>query len=333
MSLHAGLRPRLVVSQDMPPAVVSRLAERTDCWPLPAVRMTAETLLDACLRHRPDALMITGGTRLDAGTIAALPDSVRMVATVSVGFDHVDLAALQARGLPLTNTPDVLTDCNADLTFMLILGACRRATEYAAVIRDGWGRPLGMTELLGTRVSGKTLGIIGMGRIGRAVARRARGFDMQVLYCNRTRLAPELEQGATFVAELDRMLPRCDILSLHLPASPATEGLIDARMLALLPKGAVLVNAARGSLVVEDALFAALESGRLAGAGLDVYRNEPAIDPRFASHPRLFLTPHMGSATLETRTAMGLRALDNVEAALSGGAPPDLVMPQQSAGR
>lgn len=325
MSDTSDGRPRLVCSQDMPAPVAARIAAEFDAPPLPTVRMDAAALLASALAHRPQALLVTSGTAVDGGLIGALPDCVRLVATVSVGTDHVDQAALAARGIVLTNTPDVLTDCNADLTFLLILAACRRATEYGAVMREGWGRPLRMAELLGIQVTGKTLGIVGMGRIGQAVARRARGFGMQVLYCNRNRLPPELEAGATFVADLAEMLPRCRILSLHVPGGAATEGMIGAAELALLPQGSVLVNAARGSLLDEEALFAALESGRLAAAGLDVFRGEPNIDPRFRTHPRLFLTPHVGSATIETRTAMGMRALDNVEAFCAGRAPGDVV--------
>jgi lactate dehydrogenase-like 2-hydroxyacid dehydrogenase len=320
------IRPRLVAAQDMPPAVEARIVAEFDAPPLPPTRLTPSQLIETTLIHQPDALLVSSSTVLDAGLIRALPDSVRMVATVSVGFDHVDLPALRDRGIVLTNTPDVLTDCNADLTFLLILGASRRAAEYAAVIRTGWGRPLRMTELLGIQVSGKTLGIVGMGRIGRAVARRARGFGMEVLYCNRTRLAPELEDGARFVPDLREMLRHSQVLTLHVPGGAGTAGLIGADELALLPEGAVLVNAARGSLLDEDALFDALDSGRLAGAGLDVFRNEPDIDPRFATHPRVFATPHMGSATIETRTAMGLRALDNVAAFCAGLPPGDPVV-------
>ena len=309
----------------MPDAVALRIADEFDAWTLPAIRMTTEELLHAAHAHRPEALMLSSGTRLDAATVAALPDEVRLVATVSVGHDHIDRAALRTRSIALTNTPDVLTECNADLAFLLILGACRRTAEHQAVIRAGWGRPLGMTEMLGIRASGRTLGIVGMGRIGRAVARRARGFGMTVLYHNRTRLPPALEDGAGFVPELHALLPRCQILSLHVPGGPATEGLIGAAELALLPPDAVLVNAARGSLLDEDALFAALDTGRLAAAGLDVFRNEPHVDPRFLTHPRLFLTPHVGSATRETRTAMGMRALANIAAFCAGQVPGDLV--------
>lgn len=310
----------------MPPLVLERIAGDFVAPPLPDTRLSPDELLAAARAWQPDALLVTSGTPMPGTLIRDLPNSVRMVATVSVGFDHVDRAAMADRGLVLTNTPDVLTDCNADLTILLILGACRRATEYAAIIRAGWGRPLGMTELLGMQVTGKTLGIVGMGRIGRAVARRARGFGMQVLYHNRSRLAPELEEGARFVPLLADMLPHCQVLTLHVPGGPGTESLIGWRELSLLPRGAVLVNAARGSLLDEGALFEALADGHLAAAGLDVYRNEPDIDPRFRAHPRLFLTPHMGSATIETRTAMGMRALDNVAAFCAGRAPGDVVV-------
>jgi len=206
---------------------------------------------------------------------------------------------------------------------LLILAACRRAAEYEQVMRRGWGTAFGMGEFLGQSVSGKRLGIIGMGRIGQAVARRARGFGMTVLYNNRRRLAPDLEQGAIYCETLDALLPRCDILSLHAPATADTENLINARTLALLPKGAVFVNTARGQLVDEDALIAALSSGQLFAAGLDVFRGEPNVDPRFRSLPNVFLCPHMGSATVETRNAMGLRCLDNIAAVCAGLAPID----------
>ena len=218
----------------------------------------------------------------------------------------------------MTNTPDVLTECTADLAFMLLLAAARRAGEYSAIMRDGWRQGHGLGEMLGTRVWGKTLGIVGMGRIGRAVAARARGFGMTVLYCNRHRLPAELERGAEFVPELRAMLPRSQFLSLHAPSGPETQSLMNAETFALLPPGAVFVNTTRGVLVDEAALLAALRSGRLGAAGLDVFRDEPAFDRAFLALPNVFLTPHMGSATVETRDAMGFRALDNIAAVLAG---------------
>ena len=217
----------------------------------------------------------------------------------------------------------MLSDCVADFTFMLLLAAARRAHEYDALMRAGWRRRIGQGELLGVRVWGKTLGILGMGRIGQAVARRARGFDMRVLYHDRQRLPPEREQGATYVAELRAMLPACDFLSLHAPATPETEGVINAETLALLPRGAVLVNAGRGGLVDEEALLAALTSGHLFAAGLDVFRTEPDYDMRFAALPNVILAPHSASASVETRNAMGFRALDNIASVLAGRGPID----------
>jgi hydroxypyruvate reductase len=312
------MKPRLIVSRQMPRAVGERIRDEFDC-PVPqgedldtatALRLLAET--------RADALLFTSHLKLTAEVIAALPAHVRVAATCSVGFDHIDLAAAKARGLPVTNTPEVLNECTADLAFMLLLNACRRGAEYAAVMRRGWRQGFGMGEMLGVRAWGKTLGILGMGGIGRAMAARARGFGMRVLYCNRSRLPPELEQGATYHADFEAMLPHCDILSLHAPSGPATAGIMNARRFGLMKPGAVFVNAARGALVVEDALIEALRSGRLFAAGLDVFHNEPAYDLRIAELPNVFLTPHMGSATVETRNAMGFRALDNIQAVLSG---------------
>ena len=211
------------------------------------------------------------------------------------------------------------------MAMLLLLGACRRASEYAAVMRDGWRRTLGMPDMLGVRVSGRTLGIVGMGRIGQAVARRARGFGMRVLYHNRSRLSPDLEEGTEYVATLEELLGRSQVLSLHLPGGAESGTLMTREAFALLPRGAVFVNSARGSLVDEDALIEALESGHLFAAGLDVFRREPDFDTRLAALPNVFLAPHMGSATVETRDAMGFRALDNIAAVLSGRPPIDPV--------
>jgi lactate dehydrogenase-like 2-hydroxyacid dehydrogenase len=267
--------------------------------------------------------MITSHVRYPAEVIAAIPDHVKVLATCSVGTEHIDVEAARSRGLPVTNTPDVLTECTADLAFMLILNACRRAFEYDAIMRAGWRRGYGLGEMMGVRVWGKTLGILGMGRIGRAVATRARGFGMRVLYCNNSRLPPELEQGGEYFADFRAMLPHCDILTIHAPGGPATAAIMNAETFALLPQGAVFVNTSRGGLVDEDALLDALTSGHLYAAGLDVFRAEPEYDLRFADLPNVFLCPHMGSATVETRNAMANRALDNIAAVLAGGPPID----------
>jgi len=314
------MKPRLIVSRQMPSSVGDRIRQEFDC-PFPDGQdMEPDTVLRLLEETQAEALMFTSHTKLTADFVARLPARLKIAATCSVGYDHVDVAACRARGLIVTNTPKVLDECTADLAFLLLLGAARRAKEYGVVMHNGWRQGMGMGENLGIRVWGKTLGILGMGGIGRAMAARARGFGMKVVYCNRNRLSPELEQGATYFANFADMLPHCDMLSLHAPATAETKRIINTQTLALLPKGAVFVNAARGALVDEDALIAALSSGHLA-AGLDVFDNEPAYDLRFRDLPNAFVTPHMGSATHETRKAMGDCCLDNIQAVLAGHAP------------
>ena len=312
---------RVLIARRVPDAVAER-ARREFGATLVDADLDAETVLRLVAEAGTEAVFAGPKIRLTAEHAGRLPSSLRIIANSSVGTDHMDVAALCAAGVAVTNTPDVLTDCTADLAFLLILAACRRASDYAAIMRDGWRRGLGMPDMLGKRPSGATLGIVGMGRIGRAVARRARGFDMTVLYSNRTRLAPELEGDAEFVAALTDMLPRCDILSLHLPGGPGP-ALMTRELFAALPRGAVFVNTARGSVVDEDALIDALKSGHLFAAGLDVFRREPDFDLRFAELPNVFLTPHVASATVATRNAMGNRALDNIADVFAGRPPRD----------
>ncbi len=312
------MKPRLIVSRQMPTDVGDRIRAEFDC-PDPNGRdMDAAETLRLLTETKADALLLTSHLKLTPEFIAQIPRHVKIAATCSVGYDHIDLAAAKAHGLPITNTPEVLNECTADLAFMLLLTAARRGHDYEAVMRAGWGHGMGMGEMLGIRVWGKTLGILGMGGIGRAMAARARGFGMTIVYCNRNRLPPELEQGAIWYGDFTEMLPRCDFLSLHAPSGPQTKEIINANTLALLPKGAILINAARGALVDENALIEALTTGQLAAAGLDVFHNEPHFDKRLATLTNVFLTPHMGSATHETRKAMGDRAIDNILAVLAG---------------
>nr|WP_301273552.1 D-glycerate dehydrogenase [Acetobacter fabarum] len=310
--------PRLIRSTRLLDAVEERIHSEFDAPPAPEHALSTAELLELAHAYQPFAVLVTHTAPLKGADVAALPESVKLVATVSVGLDHLDVPALLARNIAVSNTPDVLTDCNADLAIMLILAANRRAAEYYTLMKAGWGHALGMGEMLGHRVTGKRLGIVGMGRIGQAVAKRARGFDMSILYHNRRRLNATEEAGATYFETLEDMLPHCDILSLHMPGSTTAPPLINARTLGLLPRGSVLVNAARGSLIDEDALIAALRSGQLFAAGLDVFQNEPNPNPALLALPNLFMTPHVGSATVETRTAMGMLALDNVRAMVEG---------------
>lgn len=314
---------RIVVARKFPPNVVARARAEFDALVADHTLPMPE-LFQACRDHRAEAFLFSGGGQgLNAANLSELPATVKIAATVSVGFDHIDVAACKAKGLIVTNTPEILTGCTADTAFTLLLCAARRFGEYFRIMHEqgGW-KAIGGAPL-GTRVHGKRLGILGFGRIGQAVADRGRGFGMRILYHDIVRKIPEQERGAEYFESFEAMLPHCDFLSLHADFNPGTARIINARTLALLPKGAILVNAARGGLVDEDALHAALTSGRLAAAGLDVFQKEPEFDTRFAALPNVFLTPHAGSATAETRDAMGFRALDNIAAVLAGRAPID----------
>jgi len=278
------------------------------------------------LAQGADIILPCHTEKLSADVIARLPASVKAVVCFSVGVDYVDLAAAKARNIIVTNTPDVLTDATAEIAMLLMLGAARRASEGERLIRAGKWQSWSPTFMIGTQVTGKRLGIIGMGRVGQATAQRARGFDMTILYSNRSRLAFELEKGATYFEAVEAMLPHCDYLALHCPATPETHRLLNAERIALLPDGAIVVNTARGSVVDDDALVAALRSGKIAAAGLDVFNGEPGnIHPGYRELENTFLLPHIGSATVETRDAMGFRALDNLDAIAAGYEPHDRV--------
>lgn len=310
------MKHRIILSRPMQPAVEARAKSMFDAI-VPDRALSVDELVTEAHTHGVQGLLFSGALRLDRALIARLPKSLCVAATASVGFDHIDLKAAAEKGIVLTNAP-VVTECTADATILHILAACRRAREHLQVMRDGWGRSLGLSELLGHRVTGSVLGIVGMGRIGQAVAQRARGFGMTILYHSRQRVSPGIEQGARYFASLPEMLPHAQILSLHLPAAPGAAALIGEQELAMLPRGAVVVNTARGSLIDEDALIDALQSSQIAAAGLDVFQNEPHFDKRFLELPQVFLTPHSGSATGQTRDALGLRGLDNIAAVLDG---------------
>lgn len=318
------MRPTLYVTRRLPAAVEAR-AERDYQARLNAsdTPTTSDTIRAGS--QGADAILCCAADRLDAALIQSLPDSIRVIGTFSVGTDHIDLPACAARGIAVCNTPDVLTDATAELTMLLILGAARRAGEGERILRAGQWTGWAPTQLMGTLVSNRRLGIFGMGRIGQAVARMARGFGMAVHYLNRTRLPPNLEQGATFHPTEETFLPVCDVLSLNAPGGAGTRHWLNATRIARLPKGAIVANAARGTLVDDTALIAALRSGHIAYAGLDVFEGEPALNPDYRTLENAFLLPHLGSATVETRDAMGFLALDGIDAVLAGGVPPTLV--------
>jgi len=272
---------------------------------------------------RVDAILPCHSELFDAEVAGRLDPRVKIIANHSVGVDHCDLAALRARGIVVTNTPDVLSDATADIAMLLMLGAARRAVEGDRLVRSGAWDFWSPAFMVGKQVSGQRLGIIGMGRVGQVMDRRARGFDMVVHYFNRRRLAAELEQGAIYHDTVESLLGVADFLSLHCPATPETTGMMNRERFALMPDGAVLVNTARGALIDEDALLAALATGKVAAAGLDCFVTEPGGNPAFSGLENVFMMPHIGSATVQTRDAMGFRALDNLDAFFAGDAPKD----------
>lgn len=272
-----------------------------------------------------DAVLPCHSEHFSAEVIAALPDRLKIIANHSVGFDHVDTDAARKRGIVVTNTPDVLSDATAEIAILCMLGAARRGSEGDRMVRAGEWTFWSPAFMVGKQVTGKRFGVVGMGRVGQVTAERARGFGMEIHYHNRRRLPAELEKGATFHETLDTLLAVSDVLSLHCPTTPETENMINVEALARLPDGAVLVNTARGKLVDEKALVDALKSGKLFAAGLDVFRNEPGGNPEIAKLDNVFLLPHIGSATSETRDAMGFRALNNLDAFFAGREPGDRV--------
>jgi lactate dehydrogenase-like 2-hydroxyacid dehydrogenase len=272
-----------------------------------------------------DAVLPCHSEIFSAEVIKALPARLKVIANHSVGVDHVDLAAATERGVIVTNTPDVLSDATAEIAMLCMLGAARRGSEGDRLVREGRWESWSPAFMVGRQVTGKRFGVAGMGRVGQVAAQRARGFGMEIHYHNRRRLPPELEQGAVFHPALEGLLEVSDVLSLHCPATPETTGMMDAAAFARMPKASILVNTARGALVDEAALVGALTSGQLFAAGLDVFRTEPGGNPALAALENVFLLPHIGSATGETRDAMGFRALDNLDAVFAGREPGDRV--------
>src|SRR5712672_906580 len=272
-----------------------------------------------------DALFITPADRLDSGFFQNVSPTLKIIATFSVGFEHIDLEAAARRKIPVAYTPGVNNEATADIAMLLLLGASRRAYEAQELVRTGAWKPLSPDMLLGWQVGGKVLGILGMGRVGQAVARRARGFGMRIHYCDASKLPTEIAGDAVYHENPSDLLRVSQFLSLNAPETPQTRHFLNSKTIGLLPPGAIVVNTARGGLVVDDDLIAALKSGRVAAAGLDVFEDETKLHPEYVSLKNTFLLPHMGSATIETRTAMGMLALDNVEAVLNGAPAPTLV--------
>jgi lactate dehydrogenase-like 2-hydroxyacid dehydrogenase len=317
-------KPKLWVTRRLSDATLERAARDYDAIINYDDGLSSDDELVA-MSAKVDAIIPCHSERFTAEIAKRLDPRLKIIANHSVGVDHCDLPALKARGIAVTNTPDVLSDATAEIAMLLMLGAARHAVEGDHLVRSGNWNFWSPSFMVGKQVTGARLGIIGMGRVGQAFARKARGFDMDIHYYNRSRLAPHQEHGATYHASVESLLGMADFLSLHCPATPETTGLMNAERLALLPAGAVLINTARGALVDESALLAAIESGHIAAAGLDCFVTEPGGNPAFSAHRNIFMLPHIGSATVRTRDAMGFRALDNLDAFFNGQTPKDLL--------
>ncbi|MEW6576221.1 MAG: D-glycerate dehydrogenase [Pseudomonadota bacterium] len=324
---HRIERPRVAVTRKLLPQIEARMAELFDCrFNEDDHEMSADEIVEAM--QDADILVPTVTDRIDAELIARAPASVKMFANFGAGVNHIDLAAAKAKGILVTNTPGVFTDDTADLTMALILNVPRRLGEGHRLMRSGEWKGWTPTGMLGHRIGGKTLGIIGYGRIGEAVALRAKAFGLNILYNKRHRLpaSVEDEMGVTFEPDLDRLVAKSDIISLHCPLTAETQKLMSRERIGMMKRDAYLINSSRGELVDEDALIEALTRGRIAGAGLDVYNHEPAIDPRFLAIPNVILLPHLGSATYEGREASGEKVIANIRIFSDGHRPPDQVL-------
>lgn len=319
--------PRVIVTRHLMPSVEHRLSELFDAKLNESdVPFTREQLIAAM--QEADVLVPTVTDRIDAEMIAQAGEQLKLIASFGSGIEHIDLAAAAKRKIIVTNTPGVFTDDTADLAMCGIIGVPRRIREGVGLVRSGKWTGWAPSGMLGRRLGGKVLGIVGMGRIGQAVAHRARAFGLEIAYTNRKRLPEAIERmlGARFVPDIDALMSEADILTLHCPLTDETRGMIDARRIALMKPGSSIINTARGELIDQEALIAALKSGHLAGAGLDVYPDEPNVDKRLLRIPNVMTLPHIGSATAEGREASGEKVIANIRFWMDGHRPPDQVL-------
>lgn len=315
-------KPTLWITRKLSDATEARAARDYDVILNPEDRVFSGDEIVA-MSEKVDAILPCHSEIFSEDVARRLSKRIKIIANHSVGVDHCNLEALKARGIVVTNTPDVLSDATAEIALLLMLGAARRASEGDRLVRTGQWTSWSPSFMVGRQSTGKKLGIIGMGRVGLAVRKLVSGLDMEVHYSNRRRLPPETEQGAIYHDSVEDLLCAVDVVSLNCPSTPETMNLMDERRLVLMKKGAILVNTARGSLIDEAALIDALKSGHLFAAGLDVFKTEPGGNPELAKLNNVFLLPHIGSATRETRDAMGFRALDNLDSFFAGKEPGD----------
>ena len=319
--------PKVHVTRRLLPSVETRMSELFEVVLNAEDRPLSRDELIAAMQHA-DVIVPTVTDKIDAEMLAAAGDRLGLIANFGAGTEHIDLAAARARKVVVTNTPGVFTDDTADLAMMLILSVPRRLGEGSRLIRDGHWTGWTPTAMLGHCIGGKRLGIVGMGRIGQAVAHRARAFGMEVVYHNRHRLPLSIENmfGARYEPDLEVLIAESDVITLHCPAGAATHHLINAQRLAAMKPSAFLINTARGDLIDEAALIAALISGEIAGVGLDVFANEPKVDPRLVALPNVITLPHLGSATIEGRAQAGEKVIANIRYWADGHRPPDQVL-------
>ncbi|MFP5396030.1 MAG: 2-hydroxyacid dehydrogenase [Alphaproteobacteria bacterium] len=320
-------KPRVHVTRHLLPEIEARMSELFDVTLNREDRPLSRDEMIAAMRTS-DVIVPTVTDRIDAAMLAEAGDRLGLIANFGAGIEHIDLAAARARKVIVTNTPGVFTDDTADVAMMLILSVPRRLGEGSRLLRDGQWTGWSPTSMLGRCIGGKRLGIVGMGRIGQAVAHRARAFGLEIIYHNRNRLPPAIENmfGARYEPDLDRLFAEADIISLHAPAGSGTHHLVNSARLSVMKPEAYLINTARGDLIDEEALIAALKSGQIAGAGLDVFANEPKVDPRLIALPNVITLPHLGSATIEGRAHAGEKVIANIRFWADGHRPPDQVL-------
>ena len=310
------MKPKILVTRKMTDGAEKKLAENFEVTfnknddPIPY-----EELIK--LANQYDGMAVSGWDKFDENFFNNMNGRLKIIATFSVGYDHIDIKSAKEKNIIITNTPNVLNDAVAEITLLLMLATCRKAYEGISLVKSGKWKDVKVdfvNFVMGQSLTGKTLGIIGMGRIGRIVAKRAKGFGMKIIYCNRNKLSNEIEDGAKYYESVNSMMPDCDFVSIHTPATKETKNILNNAAIELLPKHAIVINTSRGSTVDDEALIKALQNNKIYAAGLDVFINEPNVDERYLKLDNCFLLPHIGSSNYETRDAMAMMAVDNIYA-------------------